>query len=166
MALPLLADSFDEPPGSPNHTGLRESAWMGGELAEGRYYLSWATGVNEFRRSNDEFDADYREFVVRSWPASQSFLKSTYWRKFFLVLLRQRYRESKTGAEFPVPAETTEDRAIRMLMLDPTLTHAEVAASLETTEKQLQRMSTFQLAFRELSWNFVYPERTTKQSKR
>ena len=76
---------------------LRDTAWMGGEFVEGRYFLSWATGVNEFWRSQEDFEADYREFVTRAWPQSQMFLKSRYWMQFFLVLLRHLYRESQVG---------------------------------------------------------------------
>jgi hypothetical protein len=161
-----IAAHFDEDPSSRNHLLLRETAWMGGEFVEARYLLSWATGVNEFRRSHEEFEAEYQAFVINTWPESQMFLKSRYWRKFFLVLLWHQYRESKIGVANPIQSEAKEDRALRMLMTNPAMSHAELAKALKTTEKQLQRMSSFQLAYRELSWNFVYPEPTTKQPKR
>jgi hypothetical protein len=139
---------------------------MGGEMFEGRYFLSWATGVNEFRRSHREFDADYQEFVTNTWPKSMVLLKSTYWRQFFLVLLRDRYRESDIGKSFPIRSETKPEKALRMLLTNPMLKQPELARILNTTEKQLLRMSTLQLAFQELSRNFDQPPTTKKQPKR
>lgn len=162
----IAADHFDEDPGSHNHSLLRETAWTGGEFVEGRYFLSWATGANEFRRSHDEFEADYQAFVIKTWSESQMFLKSRYWIKFFLVLLRHRYWETETGKAFPFRSETKQELALRILMTNPSLQQAELAKAIKTTEKQLLRMSHVQIAFHELSCNFVYPERPTKQSKR
>lgn len=157
-----IAAHFDEDPGSHNHSALREILWLEGEYLECRYFLSWATGVNEFRRRQEEFEADYQAYIVNAWPESQMFLKSSYWRRFFLVLLRHQYRDRKVGVAHPIQSEAKEDRALRLLMSNPAMSHAELAKALKTTEKQLLRMSSFQLAFRELSWNFVYPERITK----
>jgi hypothetical protein len=160
------AAHFEEPPHSLNHTLLRETAWMGGEMIEGRYFLSWANGVNEFRRSHREFDADYQNYVIGTWPSSQMFLKSFYWREYFLVLLRQRYRESDVGTLFPIRIESKAEKALRIFLVRPSLEHAELARILKTTEKQLLRMSMLQLAYRELSQNFERPQTTKQQSKR
>lgn len=159
------ADAFDEPPDSPSHTRLRDTAWMGGELTEGRYFLSWATGVNEFRRSHEEFDADYREFVIKTWPESQVFLKSNSWRKFFLVLLRHRYWETEVGKNFPFRSESKHEKALRTLLTNPSLTQPELAKALKTTEKQLLRMPDIQEAFRDLIRNTANSQSTTKQRK-
>lgn len=162
----IAAAHFEEEPNSQNHWLLRETASAGGELIEGRYFLSWATGVNEFRRSHEEFDADYREFVVKTWPAARVFLASCYWRMFFLVLLRQRYRESSISADSPIQNETKQDQAVRMFLMNPSLSQTELANNLRTTEKQLLRMSMLQLAIRESTKSTAYPEQSTTQRKR
>jgi hypothetical protein len=145
------ADHFDEPPDSPNYALLRDTAWMGGEQVEGRYLLSWATGVNEFRRSNEEFKADYRGHVKKTWPDARKLLRGSYWQRFFLVLLRQQYRESETGRLFPIPHEKPEDTALRTLLINPALKPPELANVLQTAEKQLLHMPELQLAYRELA---------------
>jgi hypothetical protein len=145
----IVADYFDEDPGSPHHTMLRDECWMGGPFHEGRYFLSCATGVNEFRRNNEEFFAGFRSYIESKFPDSTVFLESSYWIEFFIVLLRQCYRESKIGKRYPIREERRDEKALRMLLLQPELQEADLVAAMKTTEKQVRRMSVVQLALRE-----------------
>jgi hypothetical protein len=161
-----IADDFDEPLDSPGHAAIRDTMWMAYYYFEVMYFLGIAIGVNEFRRSREEVLIHYREFVLKNWPASQVFLKSVYWEEYFLVLLRQFYRDSANGKLYPIRNESKPDRALRTLVSNPSIRQPQLAQVLKTTEKQLLRMSMLQLAFRELSQNFEQPDIPKKQRKR
>ncbi|MGH7138950.1 MAG: hypothetical protein ACREHD_24660 [Pirellulales bacterium] len=52
MQKKVIADDFDTPVDSPEHALIRSTAWMGGDLVEGRYLLGILTGTNLFRMSH------------------------------------------------------------------------------------------------------------------
>lgn len=70
QAMDFTAECFDAPPDSEKHVAPRDSAWMGGDLVEGRYLLGMLIGENLFKVADEEYVRKLRDFISRNVSAA------------------------------------------------------------------------------------------------
>lgn len=144
MALSNFAEDYDLPVEDPRHRIVRDE-----RIVEDLYYLSWFRNFNEFRVTYEEFRQHWYETIVRELPNASWLLKSAS-REFVIIWLKAKYRQSNEHALYPIPKETKEDRAVILILEDPTLTDEMIQKMTKATTKSMQRWGTFKYARREM----------------
>ena len=135
------ADSFDAPADSDEHAGLRNTAWMAGHLVEGRYLLGMLIGKNLFRVTNDCYLDELHRFIADRVSASAATIFCTPTNTQLLMPFLRRLYDCET--DYPPVKVTRNDRVergIEFLLKNLNATIEDVAAFLETTEKQVMRL--------------------------
>lgn len=131
------------------HRFRREDGWLGGSYVELPYFLSCLTMNNYVRTPFATWDPAVREYVRKTTPDAAWIAASSYFHDFAVLILRELYRQSELGRQYPIRPERRPEKATRFVICHPALTLEELASQFGTTVKQLQRNSTAMLAFRE-----------------
>jgi hypothetical protein len=142
-----LARDFDLPPGSPQHELLADTAWMGGSLIGVRYYLGRIIGRNLFRESHAEVEerlVDY--FSEITSPAGGELVRGLHGWGIAEEVLRYRF-ERERGMPTKLAHKLNEKgmRAVELYLANPSISIAELAEKVGTTERQLTRNSLLNL---------------------
>ena len=136
-----LEELFDEPVDSPSHTFLREEGWLGGDLVVGRYVLGMLLGENLYRLSNDQYAARLHRFLSeRVSTAAAEIFGSLSECGHVIPYLRRLYREETRNPPLPVRNDR-EEAALTYLLHNLGATNAELATAIDSTEKQILRIS-------------------------
>jgi len=137
----FTAECFDAPPDSDKHAGLRDSAWMGGDLVEGRYLLGMLTRENLFKVSDSQYVRKLRSFVSTNVSASAA---NIFCRlpacQCLIPYLRRLYHTQTTYTPMPSRNDRVE-AAVAHFLHNLDASDAEIAAAIGTTEKQVLRIS-------------------------
>ena len=135
-----LAREFDLPTTSREHANLAETAWMAGCLVTVRFYLGRLLARNLFRETDAEVEERLVEFISRSTsPAGGNLVRGMSGWDIAGELLRHRFETQTKGASCFKDLYIT---VIERFLCNPSLTLAELAKEVGTTEKQLRRNST------------------------
>ena len=137
----FIAECFDAPPDSEKHRSIRETAWMGGDLVEGRYLLGMLIGENLFKVANEDYAGRLRDFVSRDVSVSVADIFCDLHECSHLIpFLRYHYHQQAGFA--PLPSRNGHiETAVYHLLHDLDASDSEIAAKLGITEKQVQRIS-------------------------
>ena len=143
------ADIFDLPIDDPRHRQLRDDAWIGGPNFECRYYLGWYRKTNEYRCSQEQFNRQLSKFLVERLPNAVRLHK---WMgdRIAILWLKAQYRTSREGQRYPIKKETKEERAIVLMLDNPTRKDDEIRGIVGTSEKSMRRWGWYRLMRREL----------------
>lgn len=144
----ILAEHYELPLEDWRHLQLRDDGWIGGPEIEAAYYLSWLKGYNAFDQSYEQQSEALRDLLRQELPQSIWLAKTRYLPQFFLIWVKAKYRLSTDGQRFPIrkPSRPKEDKAIILLMENPSLTDEDIRQELNTTEKAMQRWSDYKTA--------------------
>jgi hypothetical protein len=138
-----VARDFDLPTDSPQHEMLADTAWMGGPLIGLRFYLGRFIGKNLFRESDgkvEELLVDYFSECTSAagaelmrgldgWPIAEDILRY----RFEQQVGKPAYRARKLTAKMVL--------AVELYLKNPSVSMAQLAKDVKTTEKQLERNS-------------------------
>jgi hypothetical protein len=103
----IAAMKFDKPVDSPEHSDRRNSAWIGGDLVEGRYLLGMLIGKNLFRMSNERYASELNKYLCTNVSALVGEVFGNIHACHHVIpYLRHKYR---TRTEFP-PMPTQDMR--------------------------------------------------------
>jgi hypothetical protein len=152
----IFAEAFEAPIDSQEHTLLRDTAWNGGPLVEGRYLLGMLTGTNLFRVSDDEYARTLYEFIShRVSPRAAAIFCPTYDLQLMPYLRLVYHRETDFPAiNMGVPSVPSSrrnervERGIEYLLHNLDASIEDIAKVLATTQKQVLRMSDVTYAHR------------------
>jgi hypothetical protein len=134
-----LAQHFDLPETSPEHRLLAETAWMGGELVSVRYYLGRLLKRNLFRESHEEVNRCLRTWVAqRTSEAGAVLIRGPGTWQIPDAILRREFEIETNRRPTGRPREIA---AVVQFLTTPTISLADLAKKVRTTEKQLKRMS-------------------------
>jgi hypothetical protein len=135
------------PSDSEEHRVFREEICELGLLgSEGacKYYLSIITGIDQFALWSDEFLNNLRDFVNSQAAGATAAFRIDADTEYVVVpLLKAEMRRVRPQLIGNKP--TKEERAIEMLFHNPGWSDYDVAKSVPTTVRQLQRFSTYKL---------------------
>lgn len=140
------ADRFDAPVNSPEHAELRDTAWMGGRLTEGRYLLGMLIGKNLFRRTDQQVVEGYvrelQKYIEQevSNQAAELFANSRY-DQVLIPYLRLVYHRNPDWPPMDVERRQREERAMEYVLFNLDATVDDLANYLGTTVKQVQRLT-------------------------
>ena len=145
---PVAAEYYELPLEDPRHLMIRDDGWLGGPDTEAIYYLSWMKGYNAYDQSFEQNGEALRDLLRQELPQSTWLTKTRYLATFFLIWAKAEYRLSTDGQRFPIPkpSRAKEDKAIILLMENPSLTDEQIRQELNTTEKAMQRWSDYKTA--------------------
>lgn len=136
------ADRFDESIDSHLHRELRDTAWMGGSLTEGRYLLGMLIGKNLFRISHDEYYQKLHNYLREQISQEAADLSATSTsEKWVIPYLRLAYHQSGRYPTIRVDRKHRAELGVTYLFHHLDATVAEIASHLNTTEKQVLRIS-------------------------
>lgn len=132
------------PEDSPEHESFRiemcDLKLLGGEGAC-RYFLSKITGVDQFALWDDEFVENVREYLASETNgAASQFQIDAHAVQFVVPFLKRAFEDSRRSASSIL---TKQDRAVELLLRNPRWTDQQIAASVPTTTKQLQRFTNY-----------------------
>lgn len=139
---------FDSPPSSDSHTELRNTAWMGGGLVEGRYLLGMLLGTNLFRFDTQGYLRELHMYIstqfseqaaavfcnVSALDALMPYLRMKYERETHLPRLA-------LPEELGPPRDERLEHALEFLLYNLHASLQEIANYLGTTEGQLKRLT-------------------------
>lgn len=142
------AERFDAKPDSDAHCSLRDSAWMGGPIAEGCYLLGRLTETNLFRLNADEYLAAVRAYMTDTVSSQAADVLCEYDGGDVLIhFLRRRYVSETDdppfapASEHGPPRNERVERGIEFLLYNMDATASDLATFLQTTEKQVRRLT-------------------------
>src|SRR3712207_533408 len=92
-ALSHAAALFEAPLSSPEHASLRDTAWMGGALVEGRYLLGRLLRRNFFLLDDDDFQVALQQYFCASISAEVAEILSTCCLELGVLCLRYHCRD-------------------------------------------------------------------------
>ena len=131
------------------HRVGRNDGWIGGSFTELTYFLSCLTRTNYVRMPFESWDPVLREYLQRTTPVSAWITKSPSFHKFAVLIVRELYRQSELGKQYPIRAELRREKLARSVIAHPQLSLEEPAKQFGTTVKQLERNSDAMLALRD-----------------
>lgn len=135
-----LARNFDLPITSHEHALLANTAWMGGSLVSVRFYLGRLLGRNLFRETDAEVEERLVEYISRSTSiVGGNLLRCLSGWNVAGELFRYYFEIQTKGASC---LKDIHIAAIEGFLGDPSLTLAQLAKEVGTTEKQLSRIAT------------------------
>ena len=136
------AEFFDAPVDSERHAGLRDTAWMAGHYVEGRYLLGMLIGRNLFRVSHDTYIDELHRFISDRISARAATVFCTLTdAEHLMPFLRQLYDRETDYPPIKMTRNDRVERGIEFLLHKLDASIEDVAAFLETTEKQVLRLS-------------------------
>ena len=139
MGMESLARSFDCPVDSREYTDLAESIWLGGSSLTVRFYLGRLLGRNLFRETNAEVEQRLVEYMSSlTSAAGGELVRGGQGWGIASEILRYRFEMQTKGTS---ALKRRSIAAIETFLSNPSLTLAELANELRTTEKQLARIS-------------------------
>jgi hypothetical protein len=134
-----FARIFDLPTDSAEQRAFMEEAWFGGSFVTIPYWLGRLVGRNLFRESKGTWVAALQQyFVDRGEPVSARMAANTYCWDTIARLLEHRGR---VALGIPTRAKPRLIVAIETTLEHPEMPLAELARIVNTTEKQIARMS-------------------------
>ena len=138
MNLENCAVRFDAPISSDKHAELRDTAWMGLDLIEGRYLLGRLLHQNFFRATNEEYHSSLQEYFLGLVGKRAASVLSTSAPNLGVLFLRWQCRKI---SDIKFVGRLREAKAIYLLAMDPKLADVQLAAELKTTVKQIERLA-------------------------
>lgn len=144
MGMENLANYFDLPFDSPEHSFLAEEAWIGGELVSVRFYLGRLIRRNLFRLSDTDVEEHLVQYIssVTSTAGGELMRGNQGW-MIASQIVRYRFETQAKGSS---ALKAKNIAAIEAFLTNPKVTMAQLAVELKTTEKQLARISNLKLA--------------------
>ncbi len=135
-----LAQEFDAPVTSPEHRRMADGAWLGGELVKVRYYLGRLTKRNLFREPDAKVERRLKAWLADRTSKDGAAIASRVeaW-QVSATVLRFEFEQQE---HLPETQNRREVAAILAYLTDPTISDTDLARRVDTTEKQLARMST------------------------
>ncbi len=128
---------FDAPLDSPEHIQLRRELWLGGAYVEGRYLLGRLLQRNFFRESHADFLATRRAHLQEvAGPGGARILMDD----LDLGVMILQYQCRRFG-DIPHRNKPKILEAYWAIVNNPTLSDAQIAEQIGTTEKSVARMS-------------------------
>lgn len=159
------AARFASEPHSNDHSALRETAWLGGHLAEARYIVGVLTGENLFELDTDAFYKALHVFISNQFSADAANIFCNGWgADLLLPYLRATYSSKPELPPFPPPdrlgppRNERVERATFFLLQNLHVEYDEIAEHLGTTEKQVLRLSNVTHAKRLINQYFATQE--------
>ncbi|PHS03084.1 MAG: hypothetical protein COA78_19350 [Blastopirellula sp.] len=152
--LPNLARLFDMPIDSEEHAGLRDDAWIGGDGIEGPYLLGMLIGENLFLLPNDIYIQRLHDFITPRFSSRAAIIFCTFSESSLLIpYLRKTYELETDYPSIDGPRNNRIENAIEFLLGNLDATDSEIAIFLETTEKQVLRISDITAAKRAIRFD-------------
>lgn len=136
------AQLFDAPIDSEEHAQLRDTAWMGGDLTEGRYLLGMLIEENLFLLPDDLYIQKLHDFIAPRFSSKAANIFCTFSASQRLIpYLRKAYEIETDYPSIDGPRNNRVENAIEFLLDNLDATDSEIAMFLKTTEKQVRRIS-------------------------
>lgn len=130
------AEHFDEPIESDVHRLVRDTAWIGGSLIEGKYLLGILIGKNLFRVTVEEYYETLHDYLCENVSREVAGLFTTI--DIVILYMRLVYHENGNLPVINVERKHRAEHGVAFLFQNLDATVAEIASHLKTTEKQVQ----------------------------
>jgi hypothetical protein len=149
MAASTSARHYELPIEHEAHRRLRDDAWIGGPFFVARYYLGKFIGANLMDARQEFFDEQLNRCAAENLPKCPWLKDSHCYYEAMNTWLQHRYRQFDENQRYPIREATRDERAVVLILESPELTDDEIRIQLNTTAKQVQRLTLFHYVRRE-----------------